>query len=138
MPHIKRALTQALAHKENLRSAIEAAPELFVKPRTVVFYGIKVGFAKGKGSIEITDKAKTVELIEKNLPGLAEVLIKVKKSPIKKSIEALDAADLKKIGVTVEGSGDCVVIKPVDSDIDKIIDAFFKESGEEENDLEAA
>ena len=33
----------------DLRAALAASPELFVKPRTQIFHGIKVGFVKGKG-----------------------------------------------------------------------------------------
>ena len=36
----------------NLKAAIEQAPGLFVKPRTIVLHGLKLGYQKGKGKID--------------------------------------------------------------------------------------
>lgn len=131
MPVIKRALARAAQSQAELRAAIVDAPAAFTKPRTHVFHGIKVGFQKGKGKLEFGNAERVVALIEKHFPDQADVLIKTEKKPIKEALTNLDVADLKKLGVTVEGTGDVPLIKPVDSDVDKIVAALLKERAEE-------
>lgn len=128
LKYIKKAFILETERRGQLKAALEGATELFVQPKTVIFHGIKVGFAKGKGKINISDN--TVELIEKNFPGLAETLIKIEKTPVKDSLAQLPAADLKKMGVTVADAGDEVVIRPVDSNVDKMVKALLKDSEE--------
>lgn len=126
LPGIKRAFAQMAARKEILHAAIAESAALFEKPKTQVMHGVRVGYAKGKGAIDIGDEQNTVKLIETRLPELADVLIKIEKTPIKKSINALLAENLRKIGVTVEECGEYIVIKPVDSEVDKVIKAMEK------------
>lgn len=129
MPGIKSAYARAAQAKAELRAAIEAAPAgTFEKPRTHIFHGIKVGYRKGTGQIVFEDVDRVVALIEKHFPEQAEVLIKVTKKPVKKALEGLDAGDLKKLGITVEDTGDVIQIAPVDSEIDKLVDAWLAEA----------
>jgi hypothetical protein len=72
-----------------------------------------------------------VARIKKHLPEQADVLIKLKETPVKDALAQLSAAELKKLGVTVSEAGDQVVVKPVDSEVDKMVDALMKEAGEE-------
>jgi hypothetical protein len=126
LPKLKRLVAAAAEQQVALKNAIEAAPELFEKPRTVVLHGVQVGLRKGAGGIAWDDDAKVVELIEKKLPAeLHEVLIHTEKTPIKKALSGLDVADLKKIGCTVEGTSDVVVIKPTDSAVTKLINRLL-------------
>lgn len=92
---------------------------------------MKVGYQKGKGTISFEDADSVVARIKKHLPDQADVLIKLKETPVKDALAQLSAADLKKIGVTVSEAGDQVVIKPVDSEVDKMVDALLKDVGEE-------
>lgn len=127
LPSIKRAAERAAVAKEKLKAAIEANPQLFEKPRTRLFHGVKVGLQKGKGETQIPNEEKTIELIRKHLKDQAEVLIKTEPSLIKKALANLAAADLKRIGVNVIEAGDQVVVKVADSDIEKLVDALFKD-----------
>ena len=45
-------------------------------------------------------------------------------------------AELKKVGCTVVDAGDAVVIKPTDSEVDKLVDTLLK--GATETEAEAA
>ena len=113
--------------------AVAAAPELFEKPRSVILHGIKAGFQKGKGSIDWDDDDKLVARIEKLFTAAeAEILIKTTKKPIVSAIADLDGAELKKLGVTVEGTGDVAFAKLADSDTAKMIKALLKDAPEEE------
>jgi len=134
MPGIKLQVSIALEKKSVLSAAVEASPALFVKPRTVIMHGVKVGLEKGKGKIEWEDDAMVVRLIEKHFPDQAEVLIQTKKKPLKKAIANLSVAELKRIGVVVQETDDTVVIRPVDSDVDKLVNALLKDDEDAEED----
>ena len=138
LPGIKKQVGIAAARKLALKNAIEDGKDLFVKPRTVIFHGIKVGLQKGKGKIEWDNDDQVLRLIEKYFPEQADVLIKTKKKPIKKALAALSAAELKKLGIEVEDTGDAVVIEPTDSQIEKLVEKLLKEKDDEAETEEAA
>jgi methylthioribose-1-phosphate isomerase len=94
----------------------------------VIFHGIKVGFAKGKGIITWDDDEKVATLIQRHLPEQYEVLVKTTRKPLKTPLKELSVADLKKIGCTVEETADYVVISPVDSEVDKLVSAMLKDA----------
>lgn len=133
MAAIKSLVAQVAEAESKLRTAIEDNPGLFKRPRTVVISGVRVGFAKGKGSIDWEDDDQVVRLIRKHFADQADALIKTVETPIKAALGNLTAADLKKIGVTVEETGDRVVVKPTDGEVDKIVAALLKAAaGEKE------
>jgi hypothetical protein len=132
LPRIKRLVVKTKESEAALRDMVSAAPGLFTKPRTVIFHGVKVGWEKGKGKIEFDDAAKVVALIRKHLPDQADVLVSVKEYPNKTGLRELSVADLKRPGCTVEESSDTVIIKPVDSNVDKIVTALLADQAETE------
>jgi hypothetical protein len=135
LPGIKRAAEAGAQARDRLQAEIERVPHLFSKPRSVILHGIRVGYQKAKGSIEWDDADKVVALIRKHLPDQVDVLVKVEEKPVKSALAQLSAADLKRLGVTVVESGDEVLIKPVDGEIEKLVDALLKDHTA---DLEAA
>jgi hypothetical protein len=124
MPEIRTAIEVASGAWSALESDIQAHPDLFVKPRSVMAHGIKFGLAKGRGGLVIDDEDRTVALIRKHLPDQADVLIATKEMPVKDALVQLPAADLKRIGVQVKDTGDQVLIKPVHSEVDKLVKAL--------------
>jgi hypothetical protein len=133
LPRIKGALAKAIVAKEALRSAVEQHPELFTKPKTHTFHNIKCGFRKGKGELEWEEDETLVALIEKKYKDDADLLgqlLIVKKKPSKAGLEGLDAADLRKLGVTMEDTGEQVVVKPVDGAVEKLVNALMKDAEE--------
>ncbi len=135
LPHIRKSVEAAAERRERLKSAIEVSHEFFIEPRTVTFHGIKVGLQKGKGKIEWDDDEQVVKLIRKHFPEQADVLIKTTDKPVKKALAQLTVSELKKLGIEVEETGDQVVIKSTDSEIDKLVNALLKD---EEVEKEAA
>jgi hypothetical protein len=131
LPRIKRAVGRTAERHSDLKGLLERAPWLFVKPRTVIFHGIKVGFEKGKGKIEFEDEQRVIKLIRSKLPEQAEGLIGTDEYVRKSGLKGLSVAELKAIGCTVEESGDQVVIKAADGDVDKVVNALLKEATEE-------
>lgn len=132
MPALKRAITKAAEKHDQLKQIIEANPTLFVKPRTVIYHGVKLGMQKGKGGISFDDADQVVRLIKRHFPEQADVLVVTTEKPAKDALAQLTVADLKKVGCTVVDAGDAVVIKPTDSEVDKLVDALMKGATETE------
>jgi hypothetical protein len=128
---IKRLVARCADKHGALKAAIESAPGLFDKPRTAVFHGIKVGFRKSSGSVDWEDDEQVAKLVEKHFPEQLDLLVKTSRKPIAKALLQLSVAELKKIGCTAEETGDVVVIKPTDSEVDKIVNALLNDATEE-------
>lgn len=128
LPGIKSAVRAAAESRARLAAHIEQHPELFTKPRTVTIAGIRVGLMKGKGKIVVDDPDTTCRLIRKQFPDQADTLIKVTERPVLKALGNLTSAELKRIGANVEDTGDEIVIKPVDGDVDKLVNALLAEA----------
>jgi hypothetical protein len=130
---IRREVAKAADKQSELKALVERAPHLFVKPRTLVIQGVKVGYQKGRGGIEFDDADKVVELIHKHYGDGEEALslLNIAEKPDKTALEELSVAELKKLGCTVRDTGDEVVIKPVDGEVDKIVNALLKDATEE-------
>jgi len=132
MPMLKRLILTVQEKIAALKASIEESRPLFEKPRTRMFYGIKVGLQKQKGKITWEDGDKVVALIKKHFPEKADLLIHTEERPSKDALQDLSAADLKKLGVSVTQDTDEILIKSTDSEIDKLINALLKEEKEEE------
>lgn len=127
LPQIRKLVEQASERQQALHVAIEESPELFKKPRTVIFHGIKVGYQKGRGELVWEDDETVVKLIYKHFPDQADTLIKTIQKPLKTALAQLSVQDLKKIGITVVDTGDEVIIKATDTEIDKLVNALLDE-----------
>ncbi len=127
LPRIKKAIEIAAKKQAELRCAIEESPELFKKPRMIIFHGIKIGYQKSKGEIKWEDTEQVVKLIKKHFPDGYETYIKITETPIKSALAQLSVHELKKLGVTVIETGDEVVIKTTDTEIDKLVNALLKD-----------
>ena len=125
---IKNAVAASADAHDGLLAAIQAAPELFARPRTKVLSGIRLGYVKQKGKLMISDADKTLQLIRRHFPEQADSLIKTTEKPLKTALEQLSVAELKRIGVTLLDDGDKIVIKPTDSEVDKLVDALLAEA----------
>lgn len=129
---IRNALDRFNAAHGDLKAAVEAHPVLFQQPRTRVLHGIKIGFTKQRGKLEIGDGDTVVKLIRRYFPEQYETLVKVTETPVRAALANLTASDLKRLGVRISDDVDAVVIKPVDGEIDKLIGALINDQ-----DLEA-
>lgn len=130
LPHLRRGVEKMAEADKQVMDLLQAAPELFTKPRSAIFHGLKVGYAKGTGKLEITDPATVVKLIRRHFPEQFDLLVKTKETPIKKTLQELPAADLKRLGITVQDTGDVVFVKDATDSVDKLVAALIK--GEEE------
>jgi hypothetical protein len=122
---LKTLVGQSAEALNALLAEIEANPDVFTKPRSRVMSGIKLGYRKGTGKVLFDDAAKVVERIRKLLPDQVDLLVKVTEEPIKSGLATVDANVLKRLGVTVEATGDVVFVKVADSEIDKLVSALL-------------
>ena len=134
---IKGAASVLVGTTTALQTAIKRSEFLFQKPRTKVISGVKIGFQKKKGTINWDDDAHVIKLIKKHFPDKADVLIKTTHKPDKSALNNLTVAELKKIGVEAKETGDEVIIKSLDTEVDKYVKALLKED-EDINDIKAA
>jgi hypothetical protein len=135
---IKRAVACAAEDKARLTALVKDSPTLFVKPRTFIFHGVKVGFAKSKGGIEISNPDRTVTLIHKQFGNEAKTYLHQVEKPNKESLETLSVHILKQLACTVRDTGDQVVIKPTDSEVEKTVAALLKDATETATEAAAA
>ncbi len=131
LAEIRKLVNSTAEKKSTLSALIQSTKELFIRPRTVVFHGVKIGLQKGKGKMEWEDDEQVVKMIRKHLPEMADELIKTTEKPIRSALNDLETSDLKKLGITVDDTGDQVLVKPTDSGVDKIVNALLKEAEEE-------
>lgn len=126
LKHLKRAVEETAAAQTLLTQALEAAPDLFQSPRSAVFHGIKVGFQKSKPAVTWADARRVAELVNEHLPEQRDVLVEVIYKPVAAALLQLDLETLTKIGVRHDAGRDCVLIKPVDGGVDKLVSSLMK------------
>ena len=126
LPGLKRQAAKLAAREADLYSAVEAAPELFVKPKTLIIAGTKIGWANSIGAVEIEDDDYTVTQVRKLLPERFDALVKTKYTPRKDSLRELNEKDLGKLGCVVTGAGPVVVVKRVSGDVEKLINKLIE------------
>jgi hypothetical protein len=126
---IKESAEKLFLRKADLVDAINSSRNLFNKPKTIVLSGVRLGFHKEKDRILWDDDEQVVKLIEKKFDSeLARILIRTEKKPVKESISKLDESELKKISCRVYKGQDKVLIKTLDSEVDKFMNSLMKES----------
>lgn len=129
LPDIRDAVRRTSEAHDRLRAAVELHPELWEgKRRTVVIAGVRVGMTKGKGKLTWDDVAQVVKLIRRHFPEQSEAMIRVREEPIRKALAELTVTELKRLGVTVEEADDQVVIKPTDSEVDKLVSKLLEDA----------
>ena len=128
----RRAGAAANALSE-LLAVIEAKRSLFVKPRTRLLSGIKVGWRKRPGRIEIEDEAATIAAIHRKLGEEdADNLIQVRERLDRRGLRNLSARDLMRIGAVAVADSDEPIAVPADDEIDKLVDALLEGAEAEE------
>lgn len=115
-------LDQAANARSGLQTLLETFPWLFEKPMTKQLHGIKIGFRKLPGQVEYADdEANVIARIREHLRGKVRQLIAIKETVRKDALKDLTAAELAAIGASIVDCGEEVVIKAIDTDLDRLI-----------------
>lgn len=128
LPEIRKKLKAAKEQQTKLNDLIEKNKDSFVKPKTKTFHGIKIGYQKKKGTIKFS--SNSIDLIHNKLTARAKDLI-ITKEYISKIVAAqLTVGELKLIGGEVIQDTDVIVIKSVDSNVDKLVNQLLADDNE--------
>ncbi len=128
LDNIKIASTEAGESYQLLMTLVQDAPDLFENKKNMTISGVKFGYQKKKGKLEIINEDATIKKL-KELYGVdADTYINTKYSVVKKALDSLPASDLKKLGVNIVQDTDVAFVKLTDDEIQKIIEAIIKES----------
>jgi len=139
MAAIRRAARQITQQHNELSELISANPGLFAKPRSYVVDGLKFGLQKQKGKMTWADGDDLCRRIRKLAyagdisAGQVALCIKTEDKPVVAGLEQLDAKLLKKLGITVELDTDAPLIKSVDSEVEKAVNAMIKDATKDAN-----
>ena len=125
---LRSRVAEQAAAEDALRAAIQARPELFVRPRTVAVDGIRFGLRKQPGAVALGDEAQAIRRLRAIFPGQATALIRVSESLDRKALRRLSAAELAQIGITIERARDEVTIATASSDLDRIVAALLDDA----------
>lgn len=132
MPRLRKAVEEATEADLDLRGLVVSGKALFDRPRTRVFYDIKVGFQKGKGGIHFDEADKVVKLIRKHYSAdEALALLHITEKPDKDALAKLSVTELKKIGCDVLHAQDYLVVKPVDDAVEKLVSSMLAAATDE-------
>ena len=119
---------------EDLHTLLSSSESLFVSPKSFVFDGIKVGFQVGKATIDIDDKAELVRTLQvlidteddaQDVAGY-QACLRTVVTPHEPSLLRLPPHHLIQLPLTVKPATNDVLIKPVDTDTTKAVDALIK------------
>jgi hypothetical protein len=139
LPGIRTAVAAVAKADAELLALLQAAPQLFAKPKSQVFHGLRVGYKKATGAIEFDDAGQVVKLIRKHFPERFEDLVKVKETPIKDALKNLTGAELQKLGIKIHSDGEVVFLADALDGVDKLVKALLKgaDAAQEEDEVEA-
>jgi hypothetical protein len=128
---IKRAVERAGEAHAALFQAIQEAPELFQKPKSLLLCGITVGYRKAKDRAEWADNEQLAAKIQELFPELYPTLVKVERKPLAKALLLMGEKVLKQLGVTLDRGTDSVIIEADNSEIDRLVEALVREAEQE-------
>jgi hypothetical protein len=123
---LKRQAGVVARREAELTSAIEAAPSLFVKPRTATMHGVKVGLSSSVGKLAFDDEDTVVGLIKRHFGVDSDLYIHTTEKPNKDALKTLSIGQLAKLGCRIDGAGDVVVCKRVAGDVEKLINKLIE------------
>lgn len=119
-----------------LQALVEAAPQLFVKPRSLVVDGVRAGYRKEEDKLDWGDDDAVIGRIETLRPDLAPLLIRTQKSLILDALPGLDDETRRAVGIRTVVGADRVVITIGDNDVEKlaaiVISAASARQGDDE------
>lgn len=128
MPAILRSARKISALHNDLVEEIGAHADCFVKPRTLVVDGLKFGLQKKRGTVQWDHDDQVIARARKLLDATQFALVVQTVYKISATgLAQLDAATLKRLGVSVTRDTDAPIIKNTDGAVEKIVNAMIKE-----------
>lgn len=127
---LKKYSAKVAELEDELLEMVEDCPDLFDKPQSQEFDGVRFGWRKGKGTIVLPKAGaalkKLIGRIRLKLKkAQRDAVLKVEVKVLKGPLARLDGDTLKKLGVKIEGADLAPFVSYPESDIEKSV-AFWK------------
>ncbi len=123
---LRRRIDAAKNAHADLLEAVKESPQMFRRPKTRMLHGIRVGWKKQPGKIEIEDAEVTIAAIKRKMDDDAvEVLIDIHERLNKRGLRNLSTRDLLRIGAVAVEAVDKPIAHAADSEVDKLVDALM-------------
>lgn len=124
---LRTAAATAAECEADLLKLAKGNQALFTKPQSIEHQGVRVGWRKGKGRLELPDIKLMMKRMAKLLtkPQRAAV-IKVEVKVLKGPLARLSGEILQKLGVNTVGAGPEPFVSFPKSDIEKLVDWWLK------------
>lgn len=131
---LRAGATEVAALEETLLGHIGLRPDLFEKPQSMEFDGVRFGWRKGKGQIVLPKPVQAMKrligrirlkLTKRQQEAVLKVEVKVLKGPLGK----LDGDTLKKLGIKIEGTDLAPFVTYPESDFEKAVKWWLKPLG---------
>ena len=113
------AAAEAAAHA-TLTELLVRSPHLFIKPRSLAVDGVKAGYRKAEDTLDWDEDEVVAKRILALLPQQYDLLVRTQVSLVADALGALDAEDLRKIGVRTVTGADAHFITVGDNDAEKL------------------
>jgi hypothetical protein len=116
LPRIRAALVQHRASRKAVADLVEQHRDLFDRPRTRIYHGVKVGLQGLPPKLMLEDTGiALINRIDRELPESASMLAPARREVSLAAVKLLDDFQLARIGgVRVEGETRVVVTLPLD------------------------
>lgn len=116
LPRLRELLIAHRAARKSVADLVEANRDLFKKPRTRLFHGVKVGLQSLPPQLMLEDKGDAlIARIDRELPDLATMLAPCERTVSTAALKLLQPEQLAQIGgVQVSGTDRVVVTLPLD------------------------
>lgn len=125
-----------VAARATLDGLLIAAPNLFVKPRSLTVDGVRCGYLKAPDTLDWDDDDAVIARIKALRPDLVPVLIRSRESLIIDALAGLDANALVTFGIRTVTGADAHFMTVGDNDAEKltriVIAAAASRQGEED------
>lgn len=135
---IDEAAAEEAEAQAELQQLVDAAPQLFMKPRSFTVDGVKCGYRKSPDSLDWDDEASVIARIRAlpSLTELAPILISTKEVLNKAALEEIDGNDRRRAAIRLIPGIDEAFISFTDSDVEKMVKGLMsdavKRQGEDE------
>jgi|GEM_PF-4800158 len=124
---LKEAATAVLTQQAELLSLVDRAPALFKRPQSIEFHGVRVGWRKGKGRLELPETETLIKrIVDQLTQSQRKTVLKVKTTVLKGGLAKLSGEILKKLGINVTAAGSEAFVSFPKSDAEKHVDWWLK------------
>lgn len=133
------AAEEEAAARAELQGLVEAAPQLFVRPRSIAQDGVKCGYRKSEDTLDWEDEASVINRI-RALPEMAELaalLIRTEESLNVAALSELDAKSRTRLGIRLIPGIDQAFISYTDSDVEKMVKAILADAAKRQGEDDA-